>query len=254
MTNLTEAKLAREAEICYATLALVTDYDCWHEGRSRRLRRRRARKPPCEFRARGRDLGAAVEALPAHRRSCACGEALAHAIITPVDAMTPEARAQSRRSARQVRSAKEPLTCPSWSSARSHSTPSRPRSRGPGGARGIRRALFGRASFFTPVRLVAVVGEDFAAEHRQPLLDRNGRPLRPDDREGEDLSLVRHYGDDLNSAQPLDTQLNVFADFRPEIPEAWRDTPLLFLANIDPELQWSVLEQARERSSWRPTR
>ena len=53
------------------------------------------------------------------------------------------------------------------------------------------------------------------------------------------------YGDDLNSARTLETQLNVFADFRPEIPHAWRDTPLLFLANIDPELQWDVLEQVR---------
>jgi hypothetical protein len=53
------------------------------------------------------------------------------------------------------------------------------------------------------------------------------------------------YGDDLNSARTLDTQLNVFADFKPEIPQAWRDTPLLFLANIDPELQWDVLQQVR---------
>ena len=94
MTNLTEAKLAREAEICYATLALVTDYDCWHEeeadvsvaGVLENLRANSAIAAAA--------LGAAVEALPALRRSCACGEALAHAIITPADAMTPEARAR----------------------------------------------------------------------------------------------------------------------------------------------------------------
>jgi sugar/nucleoside kinase (ribokinase family) len=101
------------------------------------------------------------------------------------------------------------------------------------------------ASFFTPVRLVAVVGEDFAAEHRQPLLDRNVDLSGLTTARGRTFRWSGVYGDDLNSAQTLDTQLNVFADFRPEIPEAWRDTPLLFLANIDPELQWSVLEQVR---------
>ena len=89
MTNLQEAKLAREAEICYATLALVTDYDCWHPDhdsvtveliianlmqnarrRSRRLPRRSARLP-----------GA---------RTCACKDALATAIIT-----RPERRARA---------------------------------------------------------------------------------------------------------------------------------------------------------------
>src|SRR4249919_339629 len=94
MTNLQEAKLAREAEICYATLALVTDYDCWHEdeadvsvaGVLENLRANSALAAAA--------LEAAVEALPARRRSCTCAEALAHAIITPIDAMTPEARAR----------------------------------------------------------------------------------------------------------------------------------------------------------------
>jgi sugar/nucleoside kinase (ribokinase family) len=116
----------------------------------------------------------------------------------------------------------------------------------------VREALGGSAahfsvaaSFFTPVRLVAVVGEDFAAEHRQTLLDRNVDLSGLTTAKGRTFRWSGAYGDDLNSARTLDTQLNVFADFRPEIPEAWRDTPLLFLANIDPELQWSVLEQVR---------
>jgi sugar/nucleoside kinase (ribokinase family) len=116
----------------------------------------------------------------------------------------------------------------------------------------VREALGGSAthfsvaaSFFAPVRLVAVVGEDFNAEHRQPLVDRNvdlsGLTTAP----GRTFRWSGAYGNDLNNARTLDTQLNVFADFRPEVPKAWRDTPLLFLANIDPELQWSVLEQVR---------
>jgi len=95
MTNLTEAKLAREAEICYATLALVTDYDCWHEeeadvsvaGVLENLRANAALAAAT--------LRAAVSALPSLRSSCACGDALAHAIITPVEAITPDARARA---------------------------------------------------------------------------------------------------------------------------------------------------------------
>jgi sugar/nucleoside kinase (ribokinase family) len=101
------------------------------------------------------------------------------------------------------------------------------------------------ASFFAPVRLVAVVGEDFTLAHRQPLLDRNVDLAGLVTASGRTFRWSGVYGDDLNSARTLETQLNVFATFRPEIPAAWRDTPLLFLANIDPELQWDVLDQAR---------
>lgn len=101
------------------------------------------------------------------------------------------------------------------------------------------------ASFFTPVRLVAVVGEDFSDAHRQPLIDRNVDIAGLATAKGRTFRWSGAYGDDLNSAQTLETQLNVFAEFRPVIPAAWTDTPLLFLANIDPELQWDVLEQAR---------
>lgn len=99
------------------------------------------------------------------------------------------------------------------------------------------------ASFFTPVRLVAVVGDDFTAAHRQVLLDRKVDLAGLTTAEGRTFRWSGAYGDDLNNAQTLETQLNVFADFRPNVPEAWRDTPLLFLANIDPELQSEVLDQ-----------
>jgi len=101
------------------------------------------------------------------------------------------------------------------------------------------------ASFWSPVRLVAVVGEDFTAAHRQPLLDRKVDISGLTTAAGRTFRWSGVYGDDLNSARTLDTQLNVFADFKPDVPQAWRDTPLLFLANIDPELQWDVLEQVR---------
>ena len=116
----------------------------------------------------------------------------------------------------------------------------------------VREALGGSAahfavaaSYFSPVRLVAVVGEDFTPAHRQPLLDRSIDLSGLTTAAGRTFRWSGAYGDDLNSARTLDTQLNVFADFRPNVPAAWRDTPLLFLANIDPELQWDVLHQVR---------
>jgi sugar/nucleoside kinase (ribokinase family) len=56
---------------------------------------------------------------------------------------------------------------------------------------------------------------------------------------------VGEYGFDLNQARTLETQLNVFADFAPQIPEAYRDSDVVFLANIDPDLQREVLRQVR---------
>jgi 5'-methylthioadenosine phosphorylase len=81
MTNLQEAKLAREAEICYVTLAMVTDYDCWHPNHAAvtvdeivSVLRKNAENA-C------RVIGEAVARMPAER-SCKCGTALAHAILT----------------------------------------------------------------------------------------------------------------------------------------------------------------------------
>jgi len=89
MTNLQEAKLAREAEICYATLAIVTDYDCWHEDEedvsvSSVLENLRANG---ELAA--RILRGAILALPPSRAGCGCGEALRHGLITDRDAVPP---------------------------------------------------------------------------------------------------------------------------------------------------------------------
>lgn len=99
------------------------------------------------------------------------------------------------------------------------------------------------ASFFTDVNLVAVVGEDFPQEHLEFLKSRN-IDLRGLDREGgKTFHWKGKYGYDLNEAQTLETHLNVFESFKPQIPAAYRDTEFLFLANIDPELQMEVLSQ-----------
>jgi sugar/nucleoside kinase (ribokinase family) len=99
------------------------------------------------------------------------------------------------------------------------------------------------ASFFTTVRLVAVVGADFPRSHLD-LLGRRGVDLAGlQVADGPTFRWTGEYGYDLNEAKTLDTQLGVFAEFRPTMPEAFRGTPFLFLANIDPELQLDVLRK-----------
>lgn len=86
MTNATEAKLAREAEICYATLALVTDYDCWHHDEAPVTVEAIIKILQENVAKAKRVLGATIPALPTDRR-CACGDALSHAIITAPSAV-----------------------------------------------------------------------------------------------------------------------------------------------------------------------
>jgi len=81
MTNLQEAKLAREAEICYATLAMVTDYDCWHPSHDAVTVHQVIECLNRNVENAQKIIRTAVEAL-LKERSCKCGSALAHAIIT----------------------------------------------------------------------------------------------------------------------------------------------------------------------------
>src|SRR5574337_1290123 len=101
------------------------------------------------------------------------------------------------------------------------------------------------ASFFADVRVVAVVGEDFPEEHLSFLksrsIDLEGLVRVP----GRTFRWTGEYGFDLNEAKTLETQLNVFAAFEPEIPKAYRESDLVFLANIDPDLQRRVLGQVQ---------
>jgi 5'-methylthioadenosine phosphorylase len=92
MTNLTEAKLAREAEICFATLALVTDYDCWHEEEEDVTVGSVLLNLQANADLAAATLRRAVAALPEDRSGCGCGEALRHAVITAPEAIAPEAR------------------------------------------------------------------------------------------------------------------------------------------------------------------
>jgi sugar/nucleoside kinase (ribokinase family) len=102
------------------------------------------------------------------------------------------------------------------------------------------------ASFFTKVNLVAVVGEDFPQEHielfKKFSVDTNGLQQVP----GKTFRWVGEYGQALNEAKTIDTQLNVFENFMPQIPETYRSSDYVFLGNIDPVLQCQVLTQVRQ--------
>ena len=101
------------------------------------------------------------------------------------------------------------------------------------------------ASFFSPVQLVAVVGEDFPEEHVK-FLHARGVHLEGLTREkGRTFRWKGKYGFQLNEAQTLDTQLNVFQTFSPKLPEAYKSAPYVFLGNIHPELQSQVLDQVK---------
>jgi sugar/nucleoside kinase (ribokinase family) len=99
------------------------------------------------------------------------------------------------------------------------------------------------ASHFAGVSLVAVVGEDFAEEDRR-FLEERGVDLEGLRTEaGETFHWSGRYQGDMNEAETLDTRLNVFERFVPELPSSYRSIPTLFLANIDPDLQLQVLDQ-----------
>ena len=91
MTALPEAKLAREAGICYAMLACVTDYDTWHDGHAMRVGRDGHREPDAERRERtDASSRAAARSLP--ERTCAARGALTNAIITPMHLVPDEVK------------------------------------------------------------------------------------------------------------------------------------------------------------------
>jgi sugar/nucleoside kinase (ribokinase family) len=99
------------------------------------------------------------------------------------------------------------------------------------------------ASFFTPVNLVGVVGNDFGEEQ---LAAFRGRPIDLEGLErmdGKTFHWQGKYSYDLNSRDTICTDLNVFEFFQPKIPARYRGSEVVFLGNIDPVLQRGVLEQ-----------
>jgi sugar/nucleoside kinase (ribokinase family) len=101
------------------------------------------------------------------------------------------------------------------------------------------------ASFLAPVRLTAVVGTDFPAEHTKLLEGHNVDLAGLERVEGRTFRWSGVYAPDFSTRTTLDTQLNVFEKFQPKLPSAYASSEYVFLANIHPALQLSVLEQAQ---------
>ena len=101
------------------------------------------------------------------------------------------------------------------------------------------------ASYFTPVRIVSVVGDDFSP--REHAIFR-GRPIDLSGLErvtGRSFFWSGRYSQDMNDRVTVETQLNVLAEFDPQLPDHFRDSRFVFLANIQPSLQFQVLQQLR---------
>ena len=101
------------------------------------------------------------------------------------------------------------------------------------------------ASYFTSVDLIAVIGQDFPEPHLAFLKSRGVDLSGLERRSGETFRWKGEYTHQLNEAHTLDTRLNVFESFKPKIPAQYSSPDMLFLGNIDPELQWDVLQQVK---------
>jgi sugar/nucleoside kinase (ribokinase family) len=103
------------------------------------------------------------------------------------------------------------------------------------------------ASYFCPVRLVGVIGNDFPESYinvlrDRPNIDTAGVTVEP----GRTFRWRGKYAGDMNVAETLEVELNVFGEFDPDIPEPFRDSPFVFLANGSPIVQRKVLHQVRQ--------
>ncbi len=103
------------------------------------------------------------------------------------------------------------------------------------------------ASHFTPVRVVGIVGDDFTAHEKAILGGRNGRiDLEGlEHAPGKSFFWAGRYNQNMNERTTLTTELNVFANFQPKLPKSYLDTSFIFLGNIQPTLQLSVLKQMK---------
>jgi sugar/nucleoside kinase (ribokinase family) len=102
------------------------------------------------------------------------------------------------------------------------------------------------ASFFTPPRLVGVVGEDFPDAHRRLFVERGIDTAGLMTAKGETFRWKGRYHADMNTRDTLEVHLNVFGTFDPVLPDSYRDSTHVFLANGSPTLQARVLSQVRQ--------
>ena len=105
------------------------------------------------------------------------------------------------------------------------------------------------ASHFTPVRVVGIVGDDFT-ERDKAVLSGRGKRIDLEGVEhapGKSFFWAGRYNQNMNERTTLTTELNVFANFQPKLPRSYLDTSFIFLGNIQPTLQLSVLKQVKRK-------
>jgi sugar/nucleoside kinase (ribokinase family) len=114
----------------------------------------------------------------------------------------------------------------------------------------VDRTLGGAASYFalaasqfTPVRVVAIVGNDFTAKEKAVFKGRKIDLTGVEHADGKSFFWAGRYSQNMNERTTLATELNVFADFKPTLPDSYLNSSSIFLGNIDPTLQRSVLKQ-----------
>ncbi|GAC1701197.1 MAG: PfkB family carbohydrate kinase [Candidatus Acidiferrum sp.] len=103
------------------------------------------------------------------------------------------------------------------------------------------------ASFFTPVNLVGIVGDDFTSKDAQIFRGRRIDITGLERAAGKTFFWAGRYSENLNERVTLATELNVFANFKPRLPDKYRDSKYVFLANIAPALQRDVLQQVKRK-------
>jgi len=101
------------------------------------------------------------------------------------------------------------------------------------------------ASFFTDVRVVAVVGDDFTAAEERVFREHKIDTAGIVRESGKSFFWAGEYGENVNEAKTLDTQLGVFGAFNPQVPDQYKESEYVFLANIDPALQVNVRKQMK---------
>ncbi|MCZ6856823.1 MAG: PfkB family carbohydrate kinase [Gemmatimonadetes bacterium] len=102
------------------------------------------------------------------------------------------------------------------------------------------------ATFFHPVLAVGVIGDDFPSEELERMAERGIDLAGVERATGDSFRWKGRYSYDLQNRETLDTQLGVFADFNPKLPDEYREAKLVFLGNIDPQLQLRVLDQVEQ--------
>ena len=272
MTNVPEVKLAREAELCYATLALVTDYDVWHETEAE-VTVEAVVANLMKNVATAKSVLKRVDPAAPRPRTCACPGLLRNAVITSPAAFPDSARrrldiligkyfpptppaptAPPRRPAAPLRAPRRAAKATTsrkrdapWltssSRAPSRSTMSAPRSaRSHGRPRRVGDVLL--------LRRVLLHEREARRLSSAPTSRRSTSISWPGAgwiSPGSRLPTARtfrwqgEYGYDLNEAKTLDTRLGVLADFKPDLPRHFRRCPYVFLANLDPVIQLDVL-------------